>query len=359
MAPKAGRPRLPVRPRRRLVRRLLQTAVMQHPVAVMLDLERQPCRRAPGPDPRIHIARPPIIGRDRIRPVAVSPVEPREIGSSQKPILDQIERSPPPRSVAAAADTCIGPWGAANSGRHIAGSAPWLDSAPSTAKATRSRSAPLAAGNSSKVALLATANGSLPGHTAAEPRSTVTEDCHRSAKLTISVLPRGSRRVCCGAGVAATASTTVPPRRTCTGFIFLPAKLTTVTLPCANGADEGSVLPRTILTGGQPAIVKFDDLGVLDVLVDQRLDPSRNSRRRLDLGCAVRIGGAGGDRPCRYCSDHEEQIVTPHRRSGARSPGSLSSGGIDPCQRIRRSASIERIRSLYDCHLRTVRCRKS
>jgi hypothetical protein len=64
---------------------------MQHAVAVMLDLERQPCRRAPGPDPRIHIARPPIIGRDRVRPVAVAPVEPREIGSSQKPILDQIE----------------------------------------------------------------------------------------------------------------------------------------------------------------------------------------------------------------------------------------------------------------------------
>ena len=42
-------------------------------------------------------------------------------------------RSPPPTSVAADALICIGPWGPEGSGRHILGSWPWLDSAPSTA----------------------------------------------------------------------------------------------------------------------------------------------------------------------------------------------------------------------------------
>src|SRR6478752_535422 len=51
-----------------------------------------------------------------------------------------LKRSPPPTSRAAFSLTCIGPCGAAGLARHIFGSLPWLDSAPSTAFEMRSSS---------------------------------------------------------------------------------------------------------------------------------------------------------------------------------------------------------------------------
>jgi Sulfatase len=82
-------------------------------------------------------------------------------------------RSPPPTSIAAAEVTCIGPWGPFGSMRHILRSVPWLDSAPSTAKATRSRSAIDAGPNRSK------SGGCDP-----EPRRMLTGRSRGSAKLT-------------------------------------------------------------------------------------------------------------------------------------------------------------------------------
>ena len=45
-------------------------------------------------DPRIHFAKAPIVGGDGIRPVAVSPVQLCQIGSSDRAILREIKSIP-------------------------------------------------------------------------------------------------------------------------------------------------------------------------------------------------------------------------------------------------------------------------
>jgi len=149
-------------------------------------------------------------------------------------------RSPPPISIAAAAETCIGPCGPFSSGRHILRSVPWLDSAPSTAKATRSRSLSLAG-----------RNNSMPGSDCAiEPRSTVTGRSRRLTNVTNSVFV--PLAVSGRPGVAAARS--VSPRTTLTGLLFGSPN---VTISADSAFSAGStpvvwsfadVPPRMILT---------------------------------------------------------------------------------------------------------------
>src|SRR5665213_233565 len=145
------------------------------------------------------------------------------------------KRSPPPTSSAAAALTCIGPCGPSSSGRHIARLPPWPDSAPSTAKATRSRSPPCAA-PSDGIELFGAA-----------PRTMLTGGAPRSSNRTISTLPPG-----CGvARLPAPGGSTPAPRTTCTLAPRPSPKVTSSVLTAVAGkTGAGGTAGRAAATGG-------------------------------------------------------------------------------------------------------------
>src|SRR5579871_2911016 len=70
---------------------LAPSAVAQHPVAILLDRKRQSGGWAPPRDPRVQVARSPVVGGHRIRPVAVAPIEARQVGTAQLSVGDQIK----------------------------------------------------------------------------------------------------------------------------------------------------------------------------------------------------------------------------------------------------------------------------
>src|SRR6516164_738029 len=100
----------------------------------------------------------------------------------------------------------MGPWGPLDSRRHIRRSSPWLDSAPSTANATRSRSA-------------AEAGAKRPASATYEeaPLKIVTDRFPEFAKLTTCIFMTLAGRTCPGV-------TTESPRMTLTGFAAGSAK---------------------------------------------------------------------------------------------------------------------------------------
>src|SRR6266404_2330686 len=65
--------------------------IPQDAIAIALDFEGEAGARAPAADPRIHVARAPVVRRDRIRPIAVSAVHQRQITATQHPVFEEIE----------------------------------------------------------------------------------------------------------------------------------------------------------------------------------------------------------------------------------------------------------------------------
>src|SRR6516165_5271539 len=63
----------------------------QYAIAIVFHVERKSVGGSPAADPGIDIAQTPVIGRDRVRPIAVAPVHPSEIGSAKRTVLRKIE----------------------------------------------------------------------------------------------------------------------------------------------------------------------------------------------------------------------------------------------------------------------------
>jgi hypothetical protein len=57
--------------------------IVQNVIAIMFDLDREFVGQAAPDDPGIEIAWAPVVSRDRVWPIAVSPVHLREIGAAQ------------------------------------------------------------------------------------------------------------------------------------------------------------------------------------------------------------------------------------------------------------------------------------
>src|SRR5439155_13164643 len=65
--------------------------IAQYPSDIAGHTERQPIGGTPGSDPRIHIARSPIVGSEGIGPLAILSEHPGKISSPQQPILAKVE----------------------------------------------------------------------------------------------------------------------------------------------------------------------------------------------------------------------------------------------------------------------------
>src|SRR6516165_7274618 len=63
----------------------------QHPNAVNLDRQRKFVERATAADPRIHVARAPIVCGDGVGPAAVSAVHLSQIGAPKRPVLPLVK----------------------------------------------------------------------------------------------------------------------------------------------------------------------------------------------------------------------------------------------------------------------------
>src|SRR6266436_6771211 len=64
-------------------RRPIDPDIAQHAIAIALDFEREARARSAAADPRIHVARTPVVGRNRVRPIAVAPVHRSEEHTSE------------------------------------------------------------------------------------------------------------------------------------------------------------------------------------------------------------------------------------------------------------------------------------
>src|SRR5207248_8423186 len=65
--------------------------IAQYPPDITGRLARQPLGRPAGGDPGLEIARPPIVGSERIRPIAVALEHLRQISPAEKAVLAQVE----------------------------------------------------------------------------------------------------------------------------------------------------------------------------------------------------------------------------------------------------------------------------
>src|SRR5207237_5573690 len=79
-----------------------QSRVNEHAVAVTLDRGREFVSCPPAIDPAVEMARPPIIGGDRIGPRPVAPEHSSEIGAPQRAVFPFVE------TIAAAGIDCRG-----------------------------------------------------------------------------------------------------------------------------------------------------------------------------------------------------------------------------------------------------------
>ncbi len=294
--------------------------VAQHAGDIAGDIERQLVGAPPAGDPQIQIAGTPIVGGQGVRPSC------RSAGTSapDRPgraagFAAESKRSPPPTSKAALALTCIGPCGPSGSGRHMPGSPPCRDSTPSTAKAMRSSSPPLAGPKQVDRGLIA--------------RRDAAHDRHRRLQR----IGKADRFRCASAAPdrPARAGSAGPPRSTVTCSAPPRPKLTVCALAGWAGGGAGLPGPRITRTDARERIGKGHGLDVDRAARHRRRCRQRARVRRV---AACRIAGQ-----CRAGAARERDRGERSRARRAyppsaapHPPGSLAGKAVGFCARSAR-----------------------